>query len=109
MVDDMEYERQIKLIENGIQIGYCNIKDEKILIQCGIQKKEHLYFVYFFEGDISEDPFGDDGKCNEEYYSFRSLERAIEYIKSRSFDFNQFEPQKGNKIFRVAHHDYIAL
>ncbi len=105
----MEYEKQIKLVENGKQIGYCNIKGEKVLIQCGIQKKEHLYFVYFFEGDISEDPYGDNGKCNEEFYSFKSLESAIEYINSRKFEFDEFKPQKGNKIFCVGNHDYIAL
>lgn len=109
MIDDMEYEKQIKLLENGKQIGYCSIENEKILIQCGIQKKDQLYFVYFFEGDISEDPFGDHGKCNEEFYSFKILASAIEYIKTRKFEFNEFKPQKGNKIFQVAHHDYIAL
>lgn len=105
----MEYENQIRQIENGKQIGYCNTTDENILIQCGIQKKDHLYLVYFFEGNISEDPFGENGDCKEEFYSFTNLKNAIEYITSRNFSFNEFKPQKGNKIFNAFHNDFTPL
>ncbi|MDE6005110.1 MAG: hypothetical protein K2G88_06960 [Oscillospiraceae bacterium] len=96
----MNFEKQIKMIEKGKQIGYCVIKDE-VYFECGIQKKKDLlYLVYFSEYNLKYE-FDENGK--QEFYSYSNLEDAIAYIISRKFPFDEFKPQKGNKIFDMDH------
>ena len=94
----MEFQKQIKMIEKGKQIGYRVIKDE-IYFSCGIQKrKDLLYLIYFAKYNL-EYEFDENGK--EEFYSYSNLEDAIAYIVSRNFPFDEFKPQKGIKIFDI--------
>lgn len=92
----LDFQNQKNNIEKGKQIG-CRIITEKIFLECGIQKsKEQIYLVYIASHDLEYD-YMDSGK--EEYYSFSSLDKAIEYIIFRNYPFYEFAPQKGNKIF----------
>lgn len=93
----MKYEKQIKMVENWKQIGYRLIKDE-IYLECGIQKREDsLYLVHMAKCDLKYDY----DNTNPEFYSYSNLEDAIAYIVSRGFPFDEFKPQKGNKIFDI--------
>lgn len=94
----MENEKQIIMLDRGKQIGYSHM-DGDILTECGIQKKDALYYVYFLEGDLQKDPFGDNGTLKEEYYSFTDIDKAIHYINSRGFNFIGFTPEKVKNIF----------
>lgn len=94
----LDFQIQIKMIENGKQIGYSNIQDN-IRFDCAIQKrKESEYLVYFSESDMKY-AFDDDEK--EEFYSFFSLDKAIAYIVSRKIPFNEFKPRKGCNFFNI--------
>ena len=100
----MEYEKQIKMIEDGKQIGYRDYND-KSGIECGIQKKGLLYLVYICTHDFEYDAM-DTGK--KEYYTYERIDDAIEYIGSRGFSFDKFIPQKGNKLFNPDWFDFIS-
>ncbi len=104
----MENEKQIIMIENGKQIGYRHL-DGDILIECGIQKKDALYYVYFLKGDLQKDPFGDNGTFNEEFYSFTDINKAIIYINTRGFIFSEFKTQKGQKIFYLENNEFTPM
>lgn len=94
----LDFEKQIRNIEKGKQIGCC-IMTEKVDLICGIQKnEEQMYLVYIASYDLEGD-YMDSG--NKEYYSFSDLNKAIEYIISRNFPFSEFAPHKGNKIFNI--------
>lgn len=100
----MKYEKQIKLIESGNQIGYTEYGD-KTGKACGIQKKELLYLVYICNHDFEYDAM-DSGK--DEYFTYEKLEDAIDFIVSRGYEFDKFLPQKGNKIFYPEWFDFIS-
>ena len=100
----MKYEKQIKLIESGRQIGFRDFGD-KIGRECGIQKKGLLYLVYICTHDFEYDAM-DAGKS--EYYTYEILDDAIDYIVSRGFPFGSFIPQKGNKLFDPDWFDYVS-
>ncbi len=94
----MDIEKQINDIERGKQIGYI-IETDTSMSLCGIQKrKEQDYLVYISNHDFEFDEMDSGIK---EYYSFSDLKRAINYIISRGFPFDEFAPQKGNKIFNI--------
>ena len=100
----MEYEKQIKLIESGRQIGYREYGGTTGTV-CGIQKKGLLYLVYICNHDFEFDAM-DAGKS--EYYTYEILDDAIAYIVSRGFPFGSFIPQKGNKLFDPDWFDYVS-
>ena len=104
----MENEKQIIMLDRGKQIGYSHM-DGDILTECGIQKKDALYYVYFLEGDLKKDPFGDNGTFKEEYYSFTDIDKAIHYINSRDFNFSGFTPRKGIKYFYIENNAFIHM
>ena len=104
----MENEKQIIMLDKGKQIGYSHM-DGDILIECGIQKKDDLYYVYFFEGNLKNDPFGENGTFKEEFYLFTDINKAINYINSRDFNFSEFTPRKGNKYFYIENNNFVPM
>lgn len=98
------YEKQIKLIEAGKQIGYREYNDKKGN-ECAIQKKGLLYLIYICTHDFESDAM-DTGR--KEYFTYEKPDDAIAYIISRGFPFDQFVPQKGNKIFNPDWFDFIS-
>ncbi len=91
----MEFEKQINAIEKGKQIGYSFLTDS-YAYECGIQKKDGKYLVYFAFYDFEYDHMPPGKK---EFYSFSDLSKAIDYIVSREFPFEEFFTRKGNKMF----------
>lgn len=61
------------------------------------KKEDSLYLVHMAKCDLKYDY----DNTNPEFYSYSNLEDAIAYIVSRGFPFDEFKPQKGNKIFDI--------
>ena len=102
------YTGQVKMTENGRQIGYSTM-DGDILSVCAIQKYAGKFYVYLFEGDLADDPFGENGTHKKEYRIFEVLSEAVGYISSKGSHFEKFMPCKGSKQFDPNDRHFYAV